>query len=99
MTLFRREGRLIWTVKVPTATGEWISYSTGTKHQATARRMERMVDHLGPRGERAWDVLDDIHAGVQSLPDLFDMYCRANKDVGELRRMLTQIDLAALVDS
>lgn len=98
MTLFRREGRDIWTVKVPTVTGEWVSYSTGTKHHATARRMERMVEHLGQRGERAWDVLEPLHQGTIEFTDLFDAYCRADKDVAKLRSLLKQSDLAALVE-
>jgi hypothetical protein len=52
MSIYRQTGRQIFTIKLPTATGEWLSYSTGTKHLATARRIERMVEHLGPRGER-----------------------------------------------
>lgn len=99
MTMFRATGRAIWTIKVPTKTGEWLPYSTGTKHQATARRIERMIEHLGPRGERAWDVIDQIHDGTRTIPQLFDSYCGAEKDVIRLRIALKQSDLGLFVQS
>lgn len=99
MTIYRPAGRKIYTIKVPTAAGEWLPYSTGTKNLATARRMERMVEHLGPRGERAWDALAVVHTNIHSVPSLYDLYGKADKDVAKLRALLVQIDLASLVDS
>lgn len=99
MTLYRATGRLIWTLKVPTIGGDWLSYSTATKHHATARRMERMIEHMGSRGERAWDLINMVHAGTFSVSQLFDRYCLAGKDLGELRASLHQIDLAQLPQS
>lgn len=98
MTIYRPAGRSIYTIKLPKATGEWLPYSTRTKNLATARRMERMVEHLGPQGERAWDVLDVVHDGTRGVADLYDLYCRADKDVARLRGLLKQTDLATLVE-
>lgn len=98
VTIFRAKGRSIYTVKVPNRVGEWLAYSSGTKHQATARRLERMVEHLGPRGERAWDVLDLVHSGTLSLAELYDRYDASGKDVAKLRVTLRQADLAPLVE-
>lgn len=98
MTLFRAKGRQIYTVKVPTTAGEWLPYSTGTQHLATARRIERMLDALGPRGERAWDVLDVIHRREWTPAEVHDLYVRAGSEVAALRRLLTQVDLGPLLE-
>jgi integrase len=99
VSLYRGKGRQIWTVKVPTESGRWRGYSTGTKHQATARRMLRMVEDLGPRGARAWDVLKVLHDGTKTLPELHDLYHAAKRDVAELRALLAQTDLESMVES
>jgi integrase len=97
MTIFRATGRAIWTVKIPDTSGEWLPYSTGTTNQATARRIERMVEHLGPRGERAWDLLWKVHAKELTVPALYDRYAQASRDVAALRRSLAEADLEPMV--
>lgn len=98
VTVYRKGGRQVWTLKAPTKTGEWRAYSSGTKHLATARRIERMIEHLGPKGERAWDILDRLHDGTIALATLYDRYAAAEKDVAQLRAALAQTDLEPLIE-
>lgn len=95
MTPHRPKGRRLYRVKVPTRTG-WVNRSTGTADRATARAMHRMLDELGPKGARRWDLLDPIATGRLTLPDLWDAY-RA-KDLDGLLARLDDRDLAPDVE-
>lgn len=57
MTPFRQRGRKVYSIKVPKATGEWITVTTGTRDRPTARAMQEAVRALGPEGKRAFDLL------------------------------------------
>jgi len=88
--VYRRRGQRTWLVIVPTRTGR-TKRSTGTTHRPTARAMEHMLEVLGPRAARAWDLLDRIADGSLALPVLFDAYTR--NDLDGLRARLTDVDL------
>lgn len=96
--VFRQKGRAVYALKVPKSDGSWRTCSTGTKHARTARRIEQMVQALGPQGERAWDLLDRVHAGSITLADLFDRYTSVGQDLGQLRRALSETDLEPMVE-
>jgi hypothetical protein len=57
---YRRKGTFY--VRVPTVSGSVIR-TTGTSDRATARAMERILEELGPRGLRAWDLLNPVVDG------------------------------------
>lgn len=97
MTAYRPKGRRIWTIKVPQEGGKWRPVSTGSFHAPTARRMQEMVDKLGPKGARAWDVLERVHQNHLSLGELFDRWLSAKQDVDELRQSLRTVDLEPMV--
>lgn len=94
MSPWKRKGRSIYWLSLPTRHG-WKDKSTGTRDKPTARAMERMLDELGPRGKRAWDLLDRVAANTLSLGELYDAY-RAN-DLNGLRDRLEDVDLNAYV--
>ncbi len=48
-------------VKLPTRTG-WVQRSTGTTHKPLAKAIARMLEALGPKGTREWDLLDAVLA-------------------------------------
>lgn len=98
MTPYRETGRRIWTVKVPREGGAWRGYSTRSFHAATAKRMQEMIDELGPRGVRAWDILGRIHNGSLTLPELYDEWTRVRGNVAHLRLALRDTDLEPTVD-
>jgi integrase len=97
MRPYRQTGRASWMCKVPDAHGAWPGYSTRTKHKPTAQRMADMVEALGPTGARAWDALAKVHDGTFTLPELYDRWLGAGKDVTVLRRALDRVDLAPMV--
>src|SRR4051812_18480778 len=55
--------------------------------------MARMLDELGPRGRRAWDLLDAVHDDRLTLGALYDAW-RMN-DLDGLRARMTDENLAA----
>ena len=93
--VYRREGRDAWFVAVPTPHGR-AKRSTGTAHRATAVAMERMLTALGPKGRRAWDLLERVVDGSLSIGTLYDAY--SNNDLDGLRARLQDADLAEHVD-
>lgn len=86
MMVFRRRGRPTFYVRLPTRTG-WERRSTGTADRATAKAIERILEDLGPRGKRAWDLLDAVHEDTLSLGELFDAW--RMDDLERLRRRVT----------
>jgi integrase len=88
--VYRRADRDAWFVAVPTRTGR-VKRSTGTIHRATARAMERMLEELGPKGQRAWDLLDRVADNTLSLGALFDAW--QHNDLDGLRERLRDVDI------
>jgi len=83
-------------VAVPTPHGR-VKRSTGTNHKPTAKAMERMLVALGPKGQRAWDLLDRVANGTLILATLYDAY--ANNDLDGLRKRIKDANLADHVDA
>ena len=90
MVVYRRRGRDSWFVGVPTPHG-WVKRSTGTSHRPTAMAMERMLTALGPKGQRAWDLLERVVKGTLTLGQLFDAH--THNDLEGLRARLQDADL------
>ena len=88
--VYKRDGRATYFVAVPTRAGR-VKRSTGTTHKGTARSMERMLVELGPKGLRAWDLLDRVADGSLPLGRLYDAFSRNALDV--LRAELQDRDL------
>jgi integrase len=93
---YRQKGRSTWWVKVQDGAGEWIGFTTGTKHKATAQRMADMLTALSQ--ERVVDVLDLLHTEAISVPALYDRYRAADNDIRALRRGLETVDLDPLIE-
>jgi integrase len=98
VTPYKPKGRRIYVVKVPRENKAWIPISTGSFHAATARRMQDMVDRLGPKGARAWDILDRLHTRTLSVGELFDRWVEAGQDVEQLRQSLRAVNLEPMVE-
>ncbi len=77
--VYRRKGVDVWLVSVPTRHGR-TKRSTGTTHKPTAKAIERMLVELGPKGRRAWDLLDRVANNTLELSTLFDFYARNDLD-------------------
>ena len=92
----KRAGEENWYVAVPTRTGR-VKRSAGTSHKATARAMERMLEELGPKGQRAWDLLDRIFDNTLSLGRLYDAY-RLNA-LGKLHDEMQEVDLEEYIEA
>jgi len=90
MMAYRRSSAKTYLVALPTRTGR-VKISTGTAHRPTAVAMDRMLADLGPKGRRAWDLLDRVVAGSLELAILFDAY--AHNDLDGLRRRIDDVDL------
>ena len=71
--VYRRKERDAWFVAVPTPHGR-VKRSTGTTHRPTAVAMERMLVALGPKGRRAWDLIERVVDGTLTLGTLYDTY-------------------------
>jgi len=93
--VYRRKERDAWFVAVPTPHGR-VKRSTGTTHRPTAVAMERMLVALGPKGRRAWDLIERVVDGTLTLGTLYDTY--ANNDLEGLRARLADADLAQHID-
>jgi integrase len=85
-----------FSLRVATVSGTVIR-STGTADRRTAKNMERMLEDLGPRGRREWDLLDAVVDGRITLGDLYDAH--SGNRLGELRERLRDIDLAQYLDA
>lgn len=94
--VYKRNERDAWFVAVPTRHGR-VKRSTGTAHKSTAVGMERMLDVLGPKGRRDWDLLERVVDGTLTLGRLYDAY--VNNDLETLRARLADADLAEHVPS
>jgi integrase len=90
--VFRRRPRRTWYVYLPTRTG-WVQRSTATTDRSTAQAIERMLLELGPRGKRAWDLLDPVYQNRLALGVLFDAW-RMN-DLEGLRSRMADVDLTS----
>lgn len=88
--VYKRKGRDAWFVAVPTRHG-WVKPSTGTSHKPTAKAIGEMLEKLGPKGERAWDLLDAVADGLLTLGESFDRY--SHNDLPGVRASLADVDL------
>lgn len=99
MSAFRRKGRRVHALKLPTERGEWLSRTTGTRDAGTAKKMQRMLDDLGPMGERAWDVLSRLEHRTMTVGELLDLWGKVGQDLIALRKRLDDIDLEPMVEA
>lgn len=76
MAAFRQKGRKIFETKLPKRDGTWEKYSTGTRDRVTAREIDRMIEQLGARKKKAWDLLEMVTDKPQrwSLAQLYDKW-------------------------
>lgn len=94
MSPHRPAGRTIWRVKVATRHG-WVDRSTGSRDKSTAKAMDRMLEVLGPKGNRSWDLLDRVADSTLTLGRLYDAWRIGALD--QLRAELRDVDLATFV--
>lgn len=94
MNAFKPKGRTMYEVKVPTSTG-WVKRPTKTRDRNTARKMQQMVDQLGPQGLRAMDVLDAVRDCDLTIPALWDRWVATGGDLAKVRALLADMDLLA----
>ena len=78
-------------IAIPTELAKWVKKTTGTRDKAVARAMARMVDDLGPRGKRAWELLGPVAQGRLTVGQLYDAYTQNELD--GLRARLNDVDL------
>lgn len=90
MTTFYLRGHRYW-VGVPTSGGGWIKRTTGSSDKSIARAMARMLDEIGPRGRREWDLLDAVGSNSLDVASLYDAY--RSHSLEDLRRKLNDADL------
>ena len=81
---------------VPRELGAPVQRSTGTNDKRIARQIAEMVDILGPRGQRRWDILNAIANKQVSLPHVWD--CYSKNEIESLQSRLNDIDLSVLVE-
>lgn len=97
MSAWVPKGRTIARVKVPQRDGPHKACSTGTRDPNTARKMERMVEELGPKELKAWDILSAVTSRHIDLPRLWDWWVEDKRDVAKIRARLTDTDLATSI--
>jgi integrase len=78
-------------IGIPSRSRGWIKRTTGTLDKSLARSMSRMVDDLGPRGRRAWDLLEAVESKRLAVAQLYDAYSMGRLDL--LREQLEDVDL------
>jgi integrase len=81
---------------VPRELGAAAQRSTGTQDKKLAGQIGRMVDDLGPRGKRRWDILSVVTDGRMTLAQLWDSY--SANGIDQLTIRINDIDLSPLVD-
>ncbi len=91
MTAFLAAGRKTFAVKVPTSQGRYVKRTTGTRLVAVRDEIEQMLRELGPRGKKAWDLLDAVAAHTLTVSRLHDHWRADTLDV--LRAQLDDVDL------
>lgn len=94
---YRRAGRRVHQIKIGTSSGAWIARASGTRDASTARKMQAMLDALGPQGKRAWDILDRLEARTLAVPALWDLWAAHERDLERVRAHLDDVDLAPWV--
>ena len=89
-TLYKRG--VVFYVGVPTQSGGWVKRSTGTHVRAKALPMSAMLDELGPKGTRSWDLLGPVRDGRLTVGALYDAWSVGPHAVDALRAALTDSD-------
>lgn len=92
---FYRRGNTYY-VRVPREDGGTVIKTTGSSDRIVARRIKRMLDDLGARQQRSWDLLRQVEKGELSLGALYDAW-RA-RDLDKLRERLDNVDLSGHID-
>lgn len=95
-TLFQRGG--VYYVGIPTQPSGWVKRSTGTRQRALASNIARMVDELGPRGRRAWHLLEPVANGRLSIGELHDAFSAGPTALKELETVLKDVDADSEVE-
>lgn len=60
MSAFKPARRSVFSTKVPRRDGTWVKRSTKTRDRVTAKKIDRMVEQLGPEGKHAWEILEAV---------------------------------------
>jgi integrase len=81
---------------VPRELGAPVQKSTGTQDKRLAARIGGMIDYLGPRGQRRWDILRAVSDGNMTLAQLWDSY--STNGMEHLIERINDVDLAQLVN-
>ena len=81
---------------VPRELGAPAQRSTGTQDKRLATLIGRMVDDLGPRGKRRWDILKSVSDGHMTLAQLWDSY--STNGIEQLTSRINDTDLSQLVE-
>ncbi len=87
----KKEG--VWYVGVPVRPEGWVKRSTGTTIRALAYAMARMLDELGPKGRRAWHLLDPLRTGTLSVGRLYDAFSAGPDALEALVQELKDVDV------
>jgi integrase len=93
------EGRTMHRVKVPRQDGSRVERSTGTRDRNTARKIDLMVQELGRKELRAWDILEAVTASPPrlALSTLWDWWVSDNRDLTKIRARIADEDLAVRI--
>ncbi len=92
---YRNGKRKTWLVTLPTGNGLRKRISTGTTHEPTAKRFERMILDLGPKGKRD-SLLDRVADGSLSIGTLYDYWNAEN--LPALRTSLADVDIEPFIE-
>lgn len=94
-TLYKRGA--VFYVGVPTRSGGWVKRSTGSRIRAKALPMSAMLDELGPKNLRAWDLLDALDQRRLTVGALFDAWTVGPQGLDALRASLNDSDANDLI--
>ena len=94
MNVYKRRGRPTWSFQAKTRSG-WKQLSTGAKNQSLGKEIARMWGILADL--REWNLMESVLAGQRSIGALYDSFVVAKGKIKDLRRLLEDLDVAALV--
>lgn len=98
---FRRKGRSIWMVKVPTLKpdGEpWVDRTTTTKDRVTAHKMQAAINAIATMQPPPRDVVDRLVDGTLTVPAFFALHTETKGDLRAMRARLDDVDLEPMVE-
>jgi len=97
MSAFKKKGRTIYDVKIPTRDGEWVMRTTSTRDTVTAKRMQAMVDAIAPKGKRRWALVDALVDYRITVPEMYDVYLEVGRDLDLLEARLADVNIEPMV--